>query len=257
MFDRRGAAAAIATRMAERDISLESIVQRRRPARSAKTPGAVPVILITYATYERTIREALEAVVADGFLAAKAASHPHRARVGRPDARRCADGMERVAMNGLRGAILSLFGLMVAIAAALVVLPIACLLDPVTRQAAAAFAHFAFFSLAKSPAVAVSEMARFAWTAIVAVCVVPLAITVLIGAVARVHSLLWYVGATGSIAALAPWVARAAVGTVKAVSASSAELRFAFVFFLTGAASGFVFWLLAGRNQEARSQRAD
>ena len=147
---------------------------------------------------------------------------------------------------------MSVFGLTVAIAAALVVLPVASLLDPVTRQAGAAFAHFAFFSLAEpglaeSPAVAVFEMARFAWTAIVAVCVVPLAITVLIGAVARVHSLLWYAGATGSIAALAPWVARAAVGTVKAVSANPAELRFAFVFFLTGAASGFVFWLLAGR----------
>ncbi len=71
VFDRRGAAAAIATRLAERDISLESIVQRRRPGASAEPPGAVPVILITYATYERTIREALEAVVADGFLAAK------------------------------------------------------------------------------------------------------------------------------------------------------------------------------------------
>ena len=157
---------------------------------------------------------------------------------------------------------MSVFGLTVAIAAALVVLPVASLLDPVTRQAGAAFAHFAFFSLAEpglaeSPAVAVAEMARFVWTAIVAVCVVPLAITVLIGAVAGVHSLLWYAGATGSIAALAPWVARAALGTVKTVSASSAELRFAFVFFLTGAASGFVFWLLAGRDQAARSRRAD
>ncbi len=71
VFDRRGAAAAIATRLAERDISLESIVQRRRPGASAEPPGAVPVILITYATYEKTIREALDAVVADGFLAAK------------------------------------------------------------------------------------------------------------------------------------------------------------------------------------------
>ena len=45
-------------------------------------------------------------------------------------------------MNGLRGAILGVFGLTVAIAAALVVLPIASLLDPVTRQAGAAFARF-------------------------------------------------------------------------------------------------------------------
>jgi hypothetical protein len=162
-------------------------------------------------------------------------------------------------MNGLRGAILSLFGLTVAIAAALVVLPIASLLDPVTRQAGAAFAHFAFFSLAdsdlaESPAVAAAELAHFVWTAVIAVCVLPLAMTVLIGAVARVHSLFWYAGGTGFIAALAPWVARAAFGSAKAVSASPAELRFAFVFFLTGAASGFVFWLLAGREAGARGQ---
>ncbi|HYP58402.1 MAG TPA: ACT domain-containing protein, partial [Beijerinckia sp.] len=74
VFDRPGAAAAIATRMAERDISLESIVQRRRPGASAATAGttgAVSVILITYATHEKTIREALDAVVADRYIAEK------------------------------------------------------------------------------------------------------------------------------------------------------------------------------------------
>jgi homoserine dehydrogenase len=71
VFDRPGAAAAIATRMAERDISLESIVQRRRPGGNGAAPSAVPVILITYATHEKTIRQALEAIVADGFLAEK------------------------------------------------------------------------------------------------------------------------------------------------------------------------------------------
>ena len=67
VYDRPGAAAAIATRMAERDISLESIVQRRD--RGDKDKGAVPVVLITHATYEKLIREALDAVVADGFIA--------------------------------------------------------------------------------------------------------------------------------------------------------------------------------------------
>lgn len=78
VFDRPGAAAAIAARMAEREISLESIVQRRRLGAHGGLPGEnggpfspVPVILITYATYEQTIRQALEAVVADGFLAEK------------------------------------------------------------------------------------------------------------------------------------------------------------------------------------------
>jgi homoserine dehydrogenase len=67
VYDRPGAAAAIATRMAERSISLESIVQRRE--RGGKSAGAVPVVLITHATYEKLIREALEAVVKDGFIA--------------------------------------------------------------------------------------------------------------------------------------------------------------------------------------------
>jgi homoserine dehydrogenase len=72
--DRPGAAAAIATRMAERQISLESIMQRRPAGATSRTntsPGPVPVVLITYATTETTIREALDAVVADGYIAEK------------------------------------------------------------------------------------------------------------------------------------------------------------------------------------------
>jgi homoserine dehydrogenase len=68
VYDRPGAAAAIAARMAERSISLESIMQRRRAGERGK-PAAVPVVLITHATYEKLIREALAAVVEDGFVA--------------------------------------------------------------------------------------------------------------------------------------------------------------------------------------------
>jgi homoserine dehydrogenase len=73
VFDRPGAAAAIATRMAERQISLESIMQRRLPGAQAVANSSdhVPVVLITYATTETTIREALEAVVRDGYIAEK------------------------------------------------------------------------------------------------------------------------------------------------------------------------------------------
>lgn len=71
VYDRPGAAAAIATRMAECNISLESIVQRRRPGEKARQDAAVPVILITHATYEKHIHQALEAVVKDGFIAEK------------------------------------------------------------------------------------------------------------------------------------------------------------------------------------------
>lgn len=73
VLDRPGAAASIATRMAERHISLESIVQRK-PAKLEGPVGqsgaaAVPVVLITYATTESAIRAALDAVMADGHIA--------------------------------------------------------------------------------------------------------------------------------------------------------------------------------------------
>ena len=68
--DRPGAAAAIATRMAEKQISLESIVQRRIAGKGAhQAGGPVPVVLITYATSEAAIREALEGIVKDGYVA--------------------------------------------------------------------------------------------------------------------------------------------------------------------------------------------
>ena len=69
-----GALAGIATRMAERGISLESIVQRARSPR-ADAPGqhdrAVPqpVILITYETSEQAMVEALAAMRGDGHIA--------------------------------------------------------------------------------------------------------------------------------------------------------------------------------------------
>lgn len=74
VVDRPGAAAGIATRMAEADISLESIVQHRSEAAAARDPAGrsgapVPVVLVTYATSEAAIRAALEKVSADGHVA--------------------------------------------------------------------------------------------------------------------------------------------------------------------------------------------
>jgi homoserine dehydrogenase len=73
--DRPGSAAMIATRLAEQQISLESIVQRHRGSRphggdEPDSSGApVPVILVTYATTEAAVRKALAAVEADGVIA--------------------------------------------------------------------------------------------------------------------------------------------------------------------------------------------
>jgi homoserine dehydrogenase len=65
--DRPGTAATIAKRLAEQDISLESIVQRHAPGEAPPNGKghAVPVILITYATTEDAVRKALAAVGRD------------------------------------------------------------------------------------------------------------------------------------------------------------------------------------------------
>ena len=77
VHDRPGAMASIAGRMGERQVSLESIVQRRprgaqpgidaRPKHGAPTP----VILITHETTEQDVRAALDAVFTDGQVAEK------------------------------------------------------------------------------------------------------------------------------------------------------------------------------------------
>src|ERR1700678_3110350 len=67
VVERPGAMAAIATRMGERKISLEAIMQKRAPKDAPSSPH-VPVVLITHATTEASVREALALTVADGVV---------------------------------------------------------------------------------------------------------------------------------------------------------------------------------------------
>ena len=69
--DRPGSIAAIATRMAASEISFESIMQRQEIAPRSDASGFVAVVLITHATTETLIREALDAVEAGGTIAGK------------------------------------------------------------------------------------------------------------------------------------------------------------------------------------------
>jgi len=74
--DRPGTAATIARRLAQKKISLESIVQRHAAgSRGAAQPGrsgeSVPVILITYATSEDAVHKALDAVRRDRVLSGR------------------------------------------------------------------------------------------------------------------------------------------------------------------------------------------
>ncbi len=77
--DRTGVFAAIARRMADQKISLESIVQHRprSDAAAASLNGAQPVILVTHRTTEQAVDTALRGVASDGHLV----SPPQRIRI--------------------------------------------------------------------------------------------------------------------------------------------------------------------------------
>ena len=74
-LDQPGTAATIAQRLAEQQISIESIVQRHRGERPLGGEHAggmpVPVIIITYATTEDAVRRALKAIEADRVISGK------------------------------------------------------------------------------------------------------------------------------------------------------------------------------------------
>ncbi len=77
VVDRPGTAAAIARRMADEQISLESIMQHGRDRRPhggedpARADKPALVVLITYATSEDAVRRALAAIEVDGVLSEK------------------------------------------------------------------------------------------------------------------------------------------------------------------------------------------
>lgn len=70
VLDRIGAFAGIAKRMAENDISLESIVQRP-PMGDMQQEGIKTVILVTHETTEAAVKKALEAILKDDHLVDK------------------------------------------------------------------------------------------------------------------------------------------------------------------------------------------
>ena len=79
VYDRTGAFAAIAQRMAMQDISLESIVQRRPSSeradqrKTSKKKGApqASVVMVTHETTEAAVRKALAAIERDGHVDSK------------------------------------------------------------------------------------------------------------------------------------------------------------------------------------------
>lgn len=162
-------------------------------------------------------------------------------------------------MHWLRRFIGVTFAIGVAIGAGLLSLPLVASADPVTRQSGFALMELAVAAIAGTSALGgldgenLERLTSFMWTAVAAICAAPIVAVALIGEAAKVRAFLWYSGATGAVAASAPWLIRAALRLPRAAGFNSAELRFALIFFITGVISGAVYWFLAGRGADRPS----
>jgi hypothetical protein len=157
----------------------------------------------------------------------------------------------------LRRIVVMSLAFIVAAGAGALFLPFAALLDPMVREVglnAAASSFFAAFDDAMrdgDPTVGVAALGLIFWSILIAVCALPLAVAALIGEIAGARKWLWYVGVSGFLAAASPWIARATHGLARTHHASPLELRIAALFFVTGALTGWIYWLIAGRGRGA------
>lgn len=164
-------------------------------------------------------------------------------------------------MGWLRRAVVVVFAVAIAIGSGLIFVPVAALIDPVTRAATLGLIEFAAAALADAEIPGgfdgdgLAALSTFLWTALAAVCVVPVVVVALLGEIAEVRALAWYAFATAFAAAFGPWLIRAALHLPRAGGYTFAELRFALVFFFGGLISGSVYWLLAGRHARQTASR--
>lgn len=165
-------------------------------------------------------------------------------------------------MGWIRRAISVVFALLTAIGTGLIFLPVAVLADPEFRSASFAFVQFALAGELLDRGgwdefddERFAALIHFIWTALMAVCAIPVVCVALLGEIAKVRAMAWYAGATGVTAALTPWFIRAALRLPRASAYNFAEMRLAFVFLLAGLLSGSVYWILAGRSAGRGAER--
>ncbi len=151
----------------------------------------------------------------------------------------------------LRRIVIMIFGYLIAAGVGATFLVVSALFDPATREFGLAsvmtglFAAFDEALVDGDPAQAVTAIGFVVWAVIIATCAAPLAVAALVGEAAGARSLVWYSGVSGLLAGASPWIARAARGLDPAQAMTDAEGRLALLFFLTGALTGAIYWLIA------------
>lgn len=158
----------------------------------------------------------------------------------------------------IRRLVVMIFGFVVAVGVGAIFLFVSALFDPATRELgfeAAMAGVFAFIDDAVREGDSETPFAALGfviWAIVVATCVAPLAVAALIGEIAGARGLVWYSGVSATLAGASPWIARAAKGLEPLKETNPLESRIALLFFLTGAMTGAVYWLIAAPKAVAR-----
>lgn len=154
-------------------------------------------------------------------------------------------------------------GLIIAITAGFIFLLIGGLAEPAGRKVLEGIGWIFLVAVRADamrgePATSYLALAtKIIWGATLAIVVVPVLLTGLIGEVARFRSFIWYVAAPAALTAAIPWLARAlrAAGSAairdaatRSAATQADEARLALLLFLSGALSGFIYWAVAGRD---------
>ena len=98
---------------------------------------------------------------------------------------------------------------------------------------------------AEDPDAVVRTFGRI-WSLVMLIVLAPVVMTALIGELARLRGALLHMILTGALTLLLPFAAGASTRAT-----TPAETRVLACLFFTGVASGFVYWLIAGRRREA------
>ncbi|MCJ2034233.1 hypothetical protein [Methylobacterium sp. J-068] len=150
--------------------------------------------------------------------------------------------------------------LVLAIPCGAAVLAFGAMLDPATSETLSRLGLVGFVSGLNDLASGIGpETLLFVLAAIAralfVLLVVPPILVAILGAVLNWRAATWYGAGTGLLTALVPWFARGLSRTGPSPDALMLEGRITAVLFLTGAASGLVYWLIAGRHSGAPSAR--
>ncbi|MBD8906668.1 hypothetical protein [Methylorubrum zatmanii] len=153
---------------------------------------------------------------------------------------------------------LATFALTLAIPAGALTLGAGVLLDPAFRETLGRLGLVGLFAgltdLAQGLPPDMAAMAALAFVqALGLLLILPPVLSALLGETLGLRSFVWYGGTAGTLMALLPWLARG--GPPPNTAAAGAEARLTTLLLVTGATSGFVYWLIAGRSAGSRSPR--